>query len=220
MIKRVIQDYFLAFRGSNFKKIWKKEITSSLNILILAYLWNLLLSLITGKWKWEEFIIGIVFFIPFVYSVSDRILHPISMQKMMYLCPMEETERRTYIYTSYVVRIVIDALVAIFCLCIGAALLPLHLSIPKILIAFWNDVTFSIVIESNEEKGGAGWCDIFLTWIAVFLNMLLFSAEYVGEWIVVLSLCLIQIILLNIYRRYVKRALQAAIRYDKTEVIK
>lgn len=100
-MRRVIRDYFAAFRIDRIKAGYRSgnPFTNWFPIVYVLFVMPASLQVFT-----KSLDVTIRFFVTGVLLLFDLYaapLHPISLPKLLYLCPMSETERRDYIRKSY-----------------------------------------------------------------------------------------------------------------------
>lgn len=101
MMRRVIRDYFAAFR---WQKMKEENQIGSLWMIIYFTFFLPLLTLKTMR-SWEGLLIFNLVTFPIMFCIFAEVLHPMVLPKMMYLCPMSREIRREYIVKAGLFRI-------------------------------------------------------------------------------------------------------------------
>lgn len=117
-MKLVIRDYFSGFRISKIKARYGKD-------FFVATYWGTYLLLVAVTWMGKTDIETVLnyYILAFLtlFCMYSVWLHPVSLSKLLYLCPMSELERRDYLVKSYLFKIGVPlgiALVEIGILCV------------------------------------------------------------------------------------------------------
>lgn len=114
MMKYIIKDYFVAFRWGKIKESYKSG-----GWWMYFYLLTLLPA-ITGFYdRAKDAACYLLVGVPIVFCLFSAPLHPMRLPKIMYLCPMDEKARRSYIEKSGYFRMAFSVLLGI----IGALVL-------------------------------------------------------------------------------------------------
>lgn len=114
MTKRIVRDYFTAFRWSRIKETYAKE-----QWWLFLYL-LIILPLICQFYDTKESTLAYwMVYIPFFFAMFAAPLHPPVLPKMLYLCPMSREMRREYIVKSCYIRVCIPIVIGI----VGVAIL-------------------------------------------------------------------------------------------------
>lgn len=109
MIKRALYDYIACFRWRNFVDLYKKSV---------LFVWILLFNLM-NTWSnlWEESTseatIYFAWFSIFLFGLIGMAMCPLKLPKIMFLSPMNEQERKSYIKISFWVRIIVPTLIGV-----------------------------------------------------------------------------------------------------------
>lgn len=101
MMRRVIRDYFAAFR---WHKIKEENKANSLWMIIYFTFFLPLLTIKTMR-SWEGILIFDFVTFPIIFCMFAEVLHPMALPKIMYLCPMSREMRRDYIVKAVFFRI-------------------------------------------------------------------------------------------------------------------
>ena len=108
MTKRVIRDYFAAFRWQKIKESQKKnEWWILIYFMALAPLILGVYDSVTGTLAYYLIIV------PLLFTMFVPTIHTMKLPKIMYLCPLSMDERREYITKSCIIRIAAAVLVDI-----------------------------------------------------------------------------------------------------------
>lgn len=110
MVKNIIREYFAAFRWRRIKESYHgSNWWIFLYILIIVPLFSGGKTLETGKSALGFYSL----LLPVMFHLFTVPLHPFTMPKMMYLCPMTKQERRKYLEKSYAVKILFSLFLAL-----------------------------------------------------------------------------------------------------------
>lgn len=226
MTKRVIRDYFVAFRWENVKKFYHDG-----GWFMILYV-TVVLPLIMQYFHSEKDA-AVYYFIllPMLVCIVGAPLHPVALPKIMYLCPMNETERREYICKSFWFKITfplalnilsvsilvilkwIDGLLAVLIM-IEAVLLGLVNGIDGNATLNWGGKGFQkpVIKELEMWLPAAGVIGMLQSCFVAFLAM--------GEretWTIVMWSCVVVMLQLPItikVMRYYRRVMDNALNYD------
>lgn len=113
MSRQIIRDYFHGFRLENVKKIYANGAW-----WIYAYfisLWPLIMHIFDSMDAILYYYMGIL---PMLFCLFSATTHPMRMPKIMYLCPMDEEDRKKYVKGAYWFKLFFPLLTAIPCLII------------------------------------------------------------------------------------------------------
>lgn len=118
-MKMAIRDYFFAFRLNNIRERYGGRNFANWFPLLYPLI---IMPILTGERLSAEPIMYVQHYgvtLLFLYVIFAAPLHPVALPKLLYLCPMDVSERRGYIRQSYVLKIAIGMAVAV----LGTALL-------------------------------------------------------------------------------------------------
>ncbi len=228
MFRKYIRDYMDTYRLYYMKQLWGDKEKREL-LFFLMFLSILLMLDLKGKG-----IIVLAIFVPMFLSFFSGLLRPIRPGKMMYLCPMDRKERRSYIYGDYYFRISLHMLFAV--LGIGVIVLFFRCDMLSVLEILLNDFMITIYIMP-EQKAINQWkiskeeqMKIFPQEMAIILNSIqavfvvkeqgaVFSSNgdghhLIGKGIILLVFFLIELPLYLKYRKYVKKELEDAVFFE------
>lgn len=146
MWKRVIRDYFAAFRWGKLKAgteagNWWMSIQF---LFVLPVIWKMYER--EGAWLQYYLVVVPLLFISFVLS-----LYPAVLPKIMYLCPVSPKERREYMNKSRIVRIVIPMCLSLIGVVIMGSLGNCHWIL--MLAVYTNHLFFAIFAASVTQYG-------------------------------------------------------------------
>lgn len=223
-MKTIIREYFTAFRLHNWGRLWKFNYQTIIFVICWMLYW-----IVTGLFsEVKDAVMFAAVLIPIVYGYFDALIHPIRLDKQLYLCPMNKEERRILIRNTYRFRITFCMLLALLgtmILIVVSNFKPVSLAI--ILI---NDfLLFSeIVPRSNQVNGD--WRQmaetvqqVFLITIAFLMNIIQLVTLSDTEphtlltIVTILVVLLIEIPIAVNYRKYVVEELEKAASYEEME---
>lgn len=147
-MKRVIRDYFFAFRIHNIKERYGGN--NFANWYPLVYPLILMPIIMSGKLSTEPvaYIQHYGVTLIFLYSLFAAPLHPVVLPKLLYLCPMDASERRTFVRQAYVFKIGIGVAVSI----LGTVLLVIFTGLSIAYGAvFVLSTTAAIICSANMD---------------------------------------------------------------------
>lgn len=111
MTGRVVRDYFMAFRWSNVRACMKAS-----HWFIFVYLFiciPLFECIVSYGWKIDLVRIlvpaGMAMFVVFAAP-----LHPVTMPKIMFLCPLSREQRREYVRKAWLFKIAVPIIMTVF----------------------------------------------------------------------------------------------------------
>lgn len=104
-MRMVIRDYFAAFRIDRIKAAFGSGNQFSGWWLIVYVLFIMPASLQVFAKSPDAIIRFYVTGVVLLFDMYAALLHPVSLPKLLYLCPMSEAERRDYIRKSYAFKI-------------------------------------------------------------------------------------------------------------------
>lgn len=225
MLKMVAKDYFQGFRWENIKKrncIWP-----------WIYIYGI--PIWSGFSKRDidirELIMYLAIVIPLSFAVMDSSLHPIGIEKMKYLCPMDKPMRKKYIYQGFKFRLMVNAILGF----IGISILVFlsegrKYKVSCFMILMINQFMsgFCDMKEAQETgnniNGNKQIYFIVILLTDIFLGLVQLSIlsdrephylQQIISWGVLL-LVIVPIFLWN-YKKNVKEDLEAAVTYEKRQ---
>lgn len=222
MTKYIIRDYFWNLRFSSLKqnKACSQCIGGAIYILCMSVCVNRVWS---DHSAWKAVVVENALLLPMIFSYCSASVHPVQLEKMMYLCPMALEERRDYIYGSYCFRTGVHMLIAIAGLGIVVSIYgcdifsAIHILLNHVLVAVMishgqrtddkrhrkviviGEIIFVTALFSNVIQ----YCVIVLAQRALWVKLVLFFV-----------FCSVQLPLEIWYVRYVNRVLRAAVFYE------
>ncbi len=232
MRKRIIQDYFEAFRWSKSKEAYKKG---------SWYTFFCFLFIVPVNSKFYEnerkALAYLCIVIPIMFCMFSSTLHPMRLPKVMFLCPMQESERREYIVQSCWLRMSIHILIGVLggvilllngiCdpVCIGGSLFNI------VVLAFFlsgiNANGYGRINENNvrafdmdSAPGILEMAQILVTIISsIGYSVMLCWDTPVAWWVKAIFVgiaLLIQLPLLLHYTKYWKYSIEKAMSYESS----
>lgn len=103
-MKYLIRDYIYGWRLENFKEIYKNGTLAGM-MFLYAFVINVTA---TGN------IIMLGYYVPVAIVYLSIFIHPVSLRKMYYVCPLTPDEREKLVRDSYIFRIVMHMLILTF----------------------------------------------------------------------------------------------------------
>lgn len=125
MLKLLFYDYI-----ANIKAAWRQDKQNQKNGMMIYWIVYLLIFIPGNMSHWsvnsEVWSVNYLYFLQFVPIIVGFFMggiYPNRLGKSMFLCPMTEKERKTYLYTSYAFRVILytvpylllEAVCAYFC---------------------------------------------------------------------------------------------------------
>ena len=110
MTKRIIKDYFTAFRWSRVRETFANEQWW----LFFYFLFCLPIACRYFDTR-ESTLAYLMVNIPFVFTLFAAPLHPAALPKLLYLCPMSKEMRKEYIVKACYIRVGFPILIGIAC---------------------------------------------------------------------------------------------------------
>ncbi len=228
MTKRIVKDYFLAFRWGNFKE-------KVANALYMILYFTVLFPVIVGFYEKVQYVITYYLIaIPTIHIINSGALHIMRMPKLMYMVPLNENQKREYIVKSAIFRIC-------FCTLLGTVC-----GLPLVLLGWCRVITYVIIVydiltlallfcgmnerygvEEREKyppvksdyRGIVQWVDVFLTIISIFgiSCMLCWDDGPVNVYVnlvFIIPAILFQLPLTIKHMTYWKKAVEKAMHYE------
>lgn len=103
-MKYLIRDYIYGWRWENFKEIYRNGKLAGI-MFLYAFVIN-----VTANGK----IIMLGYYVPVAIVYLSIFIHPVSLRKMYYVCPLTHHEREKLVRDSYIFRIVLHMLILTF----------------------------------------------------------------------------------------------------------
>lgn len=149
MTKRVVRDYFAAFR---WKKI--KERYSNYDVWQILYCLVIFPILVHAEEMPSGFLAYYLINVPIFFCITSAELHPMLLPKILYLCPMGRDSRKEYIIKACYVKIAIPIVMGIagslVLMCSG------NYSCLFGVVIILNIVILSIVLGADTSAKGYG----------------------------------------------------------------
>lgn len=223
MLKEIVGDYFRRFHIENMKELLKTN-----TVVLVSVVYPLIVWLVMAGDAGEDRAVFLLIYLPILYILLSFYAHPVTMPKMLYLCPMGADRRRRYIRYSYYFKVGVQMTVAIvgtvfLMACTGCDVL----SVTEILL---SDFILSILIPPKKKKdeccGNFDRESVYMTCmiaISVLSNLGQMVAvsdkepHKILQIVILVCFVAIQIPLTVQYLKYVKRELEAAVYYEETE---
>ncbi len=108
MLKKVMYDYLGYLKWGNIRKVYSNIGTWWIYLYMLT-----IFPLLTDIDESSGLVAYYILIIPLLYAIMTLSVVPMKLPKQMFLCPMEEWERRKYIHTLFAVRLLIPFLASI-----------------------------------------------------------------------------------------------------------
>lgn len=114
----IIQDFFEAFRIKKLK--WNDGRDMFLMVCIYIFLLSswIIPGIEEGRVDGNRIITLTAVLLPIFLNYWSIYAHPVKLNKIMYLCPLDPEERKEYIYGTYFFRIGLHILLSLVGLCI------------------------------------------------------------------------------------------------------
>ena len=228
MTKRIVKDYFLAFRWGNYKK-------KVANHFFLVVYFSTILPALEGFFeKWEYALVYFLIAIPTIHMFNSGDHHIMKMPKMMYMVPLTQDMKREYIVKSAIFRICFCSLLGMVCTLI-LVIIGMCRAITYVVLTY-EFVTFAILmcgmnerkgIEEREVKqevksdyrGLIQGVNIYLTVISLFGIACIICWDEGRDNLYVNLICLILAILFQLpltikYMSYWNKAVEKALNYE------
>lgn len=128
MTGRIVKDYFVAFRWSNFK-------TKVAHFFYLNVYFSIMLPAVAGFFEKGEYaLVYFLIMIPTIHIFNSGALHIMKMPKLMYMVPLTQEMKREYIVKSAIFRIC-------FCSLLGALC-----TLPLVLLGICRVITYVVLV--------------------------------------------------------------------------
>ena len=152
MWKRVIRDYFAAFRWGKLK------VGAAVGNWWLFVYFLFVLPVLWRTYERENAMLQyLAIMVPFLFSLFVISAYPAVLPKMMYLCPVSPGERQEYMNQSRIVRIVIPMCLSLIGIVVLQVLAIGHWMLGIAVLV--NQLQFSIVAASIVNQNGYGALD-------------------------------------------------------------
>lgn len=187
MMKNIIREYFAAFRWTRIKESYYGS-----NWWFFIYMLMIVPTIFLGGEVFETGKSALAFYsliLPVMFHLFAVPLHPFTLPKMMYLCPMTKQERRKYLEKSYVVKILFSLLIAL----LGETILLVMGNYD----AFMTGITFGLTVllifatslQTRAVGNGADWSKSKDRWETVTLIFFLLQAVVLASEVATKEIC-------------------------------
>lgn len=232
MIRNISREYWKAYRWENLK-----QKGSFSGIFFLIY-FLFILPMILGHFEDYRFEIIAPLAIPAFWIVISAALHPMRLPKLLFLCPMDQNERRKYVVTAFWYRMCLHTIFVI----VGAVIMfLLKKDIISTVVVIFNGIILSFYCNGLNINGlgrtamdGKRYLDLeskqglnegFGVVISIFLLYLYgeiidsggFLEQKLWELVVIGILIMIQLMLTIHYATYWNGAVERATNYEMVE---
>lgn len=149
MIKKLLQEYFAAFRWGRIKECYQGN-----NWWFFLYSVTFLPFSLLGNFSRSPKNIGAYFLLmlPLLFHLFSLPLHPIRLPKIMCLCPMTEEERRGYLKRTLEIKIGISLLIEL----LAAAVLALLGRYSTFLLLLALGLSIMIILATAMQEKTIG----------------------------------------------------------------
>ncbi len=229
MMQLAMRNYIRAFKWQNIKESYHNG--SWLSLLYLGIMFPLILN----GWDTDEAGISILILFPNIFVMFTSVLFPMSLPKLMYLCPMSKEMRKKYIISACRIRvgvpILLTLLVIILFLFLG--LMDWVCALGSLL----NNTIFALFLGSGTNAKGYGDIDqrgyrsipmntaFSVCEAVIILSCMLLTAGYCAiditnpMWVKLLLLIITLLIPLPVTRYYLRfwpSSVENALCYENT----
>lgn len=223
MKKHIIQDYFSAYKLRGYN--WHGTHLEFLIIYFTAYFCMISPRSVT-TFEWKSIIILAAIFLPMLLTDYSICIHPLKLDKMMYLCPMNPEERKEYIYGSYYFRIGFHMVIVLLGLCIAVPLsyCDIFSSLQILLNHAMTVVLVTSVQKKENERSDLNIIGIFIVITALISNIVEYGIIMDAEPDIAIKVslfivfCLIQIPLEIAYVKHIKKELRNSVFYESKQI--
>lgn len=224
MIKYIIRDYFGEFRFGHQGQ--NKALYQGIYMAVCIVCMSIFLNRLLMGQSWQFVLVENALFQPVIFSYCSASVHTVRFGKMMYLCPMDCTERRHYIYGAYCFRVGVHLLVSI----IGLYIVCINswcdwISVIQIL---QNDLMAALLISHSQRaevrsRGKiAGEMLFLLAVVSCAIQFGIVTDVGPNLWVklvVFIVFVLVELPLEIWYLKYVRGELQAAVYYESCAAV-
>lgn len=224
MIKNFISDYMRAYNWERFKEKWEVDFFTSF-ITFWAFFSSCGDLHATGRLTIHHCIVFLALYLPMYFALFSGQIHSVKPEKMMYLCPMDIHQRRTYIYSSYYFRVILHMVILVmgimilfpFSYCDGVSIAEILLNgliISGFIPSGKNTRTEMEIVE--VQKG-------ILVGVAIISNVIQVGIimdhkpDIVPKTVLFVVLLFVQLPLSIRYYKWVKEELRAAVNYEEKQ---
>lgn len=208
-MKYLIRDYIYGWRWENFKEIYKNGKLAGM-MFLYAFVIN-----VTANGK----IIMLGYYVPVAIVYLSIFIHPVSLRKMYYVCPLTPDEREKLVRNSYIFRIVLHMLILTF----GNIFIMTvtRFSMPVFIYVTINALITSTLLPYGNKDGLSAYV-IALLVICVVTNSWQFDilqrASYnpvIEQRILYAIMVLVEFTICIGYARQVRRKIKSAAVYEE-----
>ena len=185
-MKNIIREYFTAFRWRRIKEGYRGS-----NWWFFIYMLVVVPMIFTGgiSESWQNVLAFYSLIVPIMFHLFTVPLHPFSLPKMMYLCPMTKDERRVYLKRTYSVKVLFSFLAAL----LGAVGLmaaggyDIFLTVIAFVLSIL--IIFATSLQTRAVGNGAAWSTSKDRWETVTLIFFLFQAVILANEVATKEMC-------------------------------
>ena len=185
-MKNIIREYFAAFRWRRIKESYRGS-----NWWFFIYMLVVVPMIFTGgiSESWQNVLAFYSLIVPIMFHLFTVPLHPFSLPKMMYLCPMTKDERRAYLTRTYSVKVLVSFLAAL----LGAVGLmaaggyDIFLTVIAFVLSIL--IIFATSLQTGAVGNGAAWSTSKDRWETVTLIFFLFQAVILANEVATKEMC-------------------------------
>lgn len=223
MMKYIVRDYFGAFRIANLRQ---RQGTGRNKIVLLPAI-GIAVNILAGQLEettfvWTDAVCFLAVLLPLCFSYFSMTVHPIQLSKMMYLCPLNDEERRRYIYGSYLFRIVIHMLICLLGFWIASDRSQCDLF--TVIWVLTNQLMTASLVNGGAHHGSGmpvvGELIFLFSLIANVLQIDCMRGDVSDERILNIGMliffCAVQVPLELSYIKYIRKSLQSAVLYENS----
>lgn len=224
MIKYLIRDYFDAFRIANLRQKLGTAFSKSILLPVMCAFSNIFVGqLQKSTFAWTDAVQFLAVLLPMWFSYFSMAVHPIQLSKMMYLCPMNEEDRRKYIYSSYLFRIIIHMSISFLGFWIAAG--SSRWDCFTVAWILTNQLISATLVNGGAQTGSGmpvvGELLFLFALIEAVLQIDCMRGEDSDKWIfnlcMLIFFCAVQVPLEWIYMKYIRKSLQSAVLYEDSQ---
>lgn len=185
-MKNIIREYFTAFRWRRIKEGYRGS-----NWWFFIYMLVVVPMIFTGgiSESWQNVLAFYSLIVPIMFHLFTVPLHPFSLPKMMYLCPMTKDERRAYLKRTYSVKVLFSFLAAL----LGAVGLmaaggyDIFLTVIAFVLSIL--IIFATSLQTRAVGNGADWSKSKDRWETVTLIFFLLQAVVLASEVATKEIC-------------------------------
>ena len=220
MMKYIFRDYIEAYRISRVKEYLKIEPNAVTAFWLVFYFGFILFKGVTDTHKGEESdpAAFLSVYLPMLLVYFSVELHPVRLSKWMYLCPMDKTERRQYIYKSYFFRIGLHMLLFVMGNCVLFFVFPCH--IVCVMEMLLNSFVLAVMLPSNANSRENTYRIVLIVMVIILDMMQMFYLDQAFLWkqvFFLLGVAFVELPIMYRYSKFIRKHLQGAIMYEVEE---